>query len=115
MPDIIIAVTTPTIAGYRVVRTLGMVTANAVHGSWFARDFLGSIRDVVGGRSGAYGKTLDEAMGAAYALLVQRAADVGANAVVGAHPMPAMLFSDRDKLMGVILVGTAVIVEPESP
>jgi uncharacterized protein YbjQ (UPF0145 family) len=46
--------TTDVIQGAVIQSYLGIVTAEVVYGSNFLRDFLASIRDIVGGRTGSY-------------------------------------------------------------
>ncbi len=46
--------TTPTIEGRRIKEYLGVVAGEAILGTNFFKDFFANIRDIVGGRSGAY-------------------------------------------------------------
>ncbi|ETT62751.1 hypothetical protein C172_16291 [Paenibacillus sp. FSL H8-457] len=57
---------TYTIEGYPVQRYIGIVTGEVIMGANVARDFLASITDIVGGRSGAYENKLQEARDAAF-------------------------------------------------
>ena len=50
--------TTPNIEGKRIKQYLGIVTGEAVVGANLFRDLFAGIRDIVGGRSGAYGPLL---------------------------------------------------------
>ena len=56
-----IVTTTNTIEGHRVSEYLGLVTGEAILGANVFRDFFASVRDIVGGRSGAYEKVLRSA------------------------------------------------------
>jgi len=58
-----ILTTTPNIEGHRITEYLGVVTGEAVLGTNFFRDFFAKIRDVVGGRSGAYEKRIGPSTG----------------------------------------------------
>ena len=53
--------TTPQIEGHPVIEYKGIVTGETIIGANFVKDFLASIRDFVGGRSGSYEKVLREA------------------------------------------------------
>ena len=75
--------TTPGFEGRRVVRYLGIVHGEAIVGANIFRDLLASVRDVVGGRSGAYENVLGDARGSALDEMAAAAAKLGANAVVG--------------------------------
>lgn len=48
--------TTPTLEGQTIVEYCGVVTGEAILGANIFRDFFAGIRDIVGGRSGAYEK-----------------------------------------------------------
>jgi uncharacterized protein YbjQ (UPF0145 family) len=69
--------------GKRVTHYLGVVTGEAVLGANLFRDLFAGIRDIVGGRSGAYEKELRKARDLAFEELQEAAAQLGANAVVG--------------------------------
>lgn len=49
--------TTPTLEGQTIVEYCGVVTGEAILGANIFRDFFAGIRDIVGGRSGAYEKS----------------------------------------------------------
>jgi hypothetical protein len=53
--------TTPNIEGKRIKEYLGIVTGEAVVGANLFRDLFAGLRDIVGGRSGAYEKELRKA------------------------------------------------------
>jgi len=75
--------TTDTIEGRRVVAYLGVVASDVVMGSNAIRDFFASVRDWVGGRAGSYEKVLADARNEAIGELAERAAKLGADAVIG--------------------------------
>ena len=54
--------TTPTLEGQVIVEYCGVVTGEAILGANIFRDFFAGIRDIVGGRSGAYEKELRKRM-----------------------------------------------------
>ena len=78
-----IATTTPSIEGYSVAEYLGIVTGETIIGANIVRDLFAGITDIIGGRSGAYEKSLAEARESALSEMEARAAALGANAVVG--------------------------------
>ena len=75
--------TTPTLEGFPVKQYLGVVTGETIVGANFFKDFMASIRDVVGGRAGAYERVLAEAKDTSLAEMSQRAEALGANAILG--------------------------------
>ncbi|ENO1610527.1 heavy metal-binding domain-containing protein [Escherichia coli] len=75
--------TTPTLEGQTIVEYCGVVTGEAILGANIFRDFFADIRDIVGGRSGAYEKELRKAREIAFEELGDQARALGADAVVG--------------------------------
>jgi len=78
-----LVVTTPTIAGYRIVQHLGMVSGEAILGANIFKDFFAGIRDIVGGRSAAYENELRKAKEIAVQEMTDQAEELGAGAIVG--------------------------------
>ncbi|GIU66693.1 heavy metal-binding domain-containing protein [Candidatus Phycosocius spiralis] len=78
-----IVTTTDIVEGRKVVQYLGIVAGEAVIGANVFRDLFAGIRDVIGGRSGAYEQTLREARQAAIDELILEAKALGANGVIG--------------------------------
>jgi uncharacterized protein YbjQ (UPF0145 family) len=78
-----IVTTTPSVEGYQIAEYLGIVTGEAILGANVFRDIFAGITDIIGGRSGAYEKSLAEARETALAELEERARAKGASAVVG--------------------------------
>lgn len=75
--------TTNTIEGHQITRYLGIAAGEAVMGVNVVKDFTAGLRDIFGGRSGAYEKETIKARQEALEEMEKRAADLGANAVVG--------------------------------
>lgn len=78
-----IVTTTPNIEGRRITQYHGIVVGEAIMGANVVRDFFASVTDIVGGRSGAYESKLQDAREVALKEMQERAARLGANAVVG--------------------------------
>ena len=74
--------TTPTIEGKKIVKYHGLVSGEAIMGANIFKDLFASIRDIVGGRSGAYEEELRQAKDIAVEEMLQKAGELGANAVV---------------------------------
>lgn len=74
---------TPSIEGRPVREYLGFVTGETILGANILRDFMAGIRDIVGGRSGLYEKSLREAKDNAIAEMMEAAMALGADALVG--------------------------------
>jgi uncharacterized protein YbjQ (UPF0145 family) len=102
--------TTPNIEGKRIKEYLGIVTGEAVVGANLFRDLFAGIRDIVGGRSGAYEKELRKARDLAFEEIVEAARELGANAVVGVD-IDYEVLGEKNGMLMVSVSGTAVIVE----
>ena len=78
-----ILTTTPNIEGYKILEYKGLVTGETIIDANFIKDFFAGIRDVVGGRSKSYEKVLQEGKETSVREMMQRAQELGANAIVG--------------------------------
>jgi len=78
-----IVTTTPTVEGRPVRDYLGIVTGEVIVGANIFKDLFASVRDIVGGRAGAYESTLRDARREAFAELEAEAARLGADAIIG--------------------------------
>jgi uncharacterized protein YbjQ (UPF0145 family) len=102
--------TTPTIEGRRIREYKGVVTGEAILGANVFRDLFAGIRDIVGGRAGAYEKVLKDARDTALEELGEEARRLGGNAVVGIDLDYEVLGSNGSMLM-VSASGTAVVID----
>ena len=104
-----ITTTTPTIEGYRITGYYGIVFGEVITGINFLRDFGAGIRNIVGGRSEGYEEELLQARTQAIAEMEQRAAGMGAHAIVGVDIDYEVL--GQGNMLMVSASGTAVTVE----
>ena len=105
-----ILTTTTAIEGKRVTRYAGIVTGEAIIGANIFSDFFAKVRDVVGGRAGAYENALADARKIAMEDMESAAAKLGANAVIGIDLDYEVLGQNNGMLM-VSVSGTAVVVD----
>ena len=105
-----ITTTTPSVEGKRIVEYKGIVFGEVVSGVHFVRDIAASFSNFFGGRSGSYEEELIQARQSAIREMEQRAAALGANAVVGVDIDYEVLGADNGMLM-VTASGTAVTVQ----
>ena len=75
--------TTPTLEGRPIAEYRGLVTGEAILGANIFKDLFAGIRDIVGGRSGAYEQELAKARMIAVEEMTAAAVGLGADAVVG--------------------------------
>ena len=102
-----ILTTTTSVEGRSVESYLGIVCGEVIIGANIFRDLFAGIRDIVGGRSGAYESALRDARQQAFAELQAEAADLGADAVIGIDIDYEVLGKAGSMLM-VTASGTAV-------
>ncbi|ABY46559.1 MULTISPECIES: heavy metal-binding domain-containing protein [Bacillus] len=102
-----IVTTTNTIQGKEIIEYVDIVNGEAIMGANIVRDIFASVRDVVGGRSGAYESKLKEARDIAMEEMKQLATQKGANAIVGIDVDYEVV---RDGMLMVAVSGTAVRV-----
>jgi len=104
-----IITTTPAIEGRQIVEYHGVVFGEVITGVNFVKDFFAGIRNIVGGRSSSYEDELGAARTKALNEMEQRAARMGANAVVGVHVDSEVMGTNNGMLM-VTASGTAVTI-----
>lgn len=102
-----ILTTTGTVEGRSVSQYLGIVTGEVIVGANIFKDLFAGIRDIVGGRSGAYEETLRSAREEAFAEIDAEAARLGASAVIGIDIDYEVIGKEGSMLM-VTVSGTAV-------
>ena len=101
-----IVTTTPSVEGYRITGYYGIVFGEVITGINFLKDFGAGIRNLVGGRSAGYEEELMAARTQALEELQQRAAALGAHAIVGVDEVLG-----QGNMLMVTASGTAVTVE----
>lgn len=99
--------TTGTLEGHQITEYRGIVVGEAIMGANVFRDLFAQVTDIVGGRSGAYESKLQDARETALRELQERAAALGANAVVGVDLDYEVV---GQSMLMVSAAGTAVVV-----
>lgn len=99
--------TTPTLEGRPIREYLGIVTGEVIVGANIFRDLFAGIRDIVGGRAGAYEGALRDARRQAYDELAYEAERLGADAVVGVD-LDYEIVGQNGSMLMVSISGTAV-------
>lgn len=103
-----IVVTSSTIAGKRIVKTLGMVKGNAVRARNLGKDILALFKNIVGGEIEEYTKLLAESREQSVDRMVAAAEALGANAVVDTRFSTSYIMANAAEILS---FGTAVVVE----
>jgi uncharacterized protein YbjQ (UPF0145 family) len=105
---LVLLTTTPHVDGHTVVKYLGIESVEYVIGTGLFSEMTTEVYDFFGARSGAFEKKLQAAKQYAVDALKHRAAEKGANAVIGVD-MDYTEFSNNR--VALILNGTLVVIE----
>ena len=106
-----IVTTSSSVAGYRVVKTLGLVRGNTIRARHLGKDILAALKTLFGGEIEEYTKLMAESREQALDRMRIEAESLGANAILEVRFTTSMVM----KLAAEILVfGTAVVIERES-
>lgn len=103
-----IITTTNGIEGKQIVEYKGIVFGEVIAGVNFVKDLVAGLSNFFGGRSGTYEAELIQAREGALAEMEKRAAQMGANGIVGVDVDYEVLGADNGMLM-VSVSGTAVV------
>ncbi len=103
-----ILATSETIAGKRIVRTLGLVRGNTIRARHLGKDILATFRNLVGGEIAEYTKMLAESREQALDRMVEEAREIGADAVICVRFVTSEVMQGAAELLA---YGTAVIIE----
>ena len=103
-----IIVTTDSIEGKEIVRVLGMVKGSTIRARHVGRDIIAGLRNLVGGEVVEYTALLAQSREEAVQRMERRAAELGANAVVGMRFMTSMVMGGAAEMLA---YGTAVEVD----
>ena len=106
-----IVVTSETVAGKRIVKSLGLVRGNTVRARHLGKDIMAGLRNIVGGEVHEYAKLIAESREQALDRMVAEAESLGANAVVAARFTTSVMMGGAAELLA---VGTAVVVEDDA-
>ena len=103
-------VTSDSIPGKKIVKTLGLVRGNTIRARNIGRDILAVFRNMVGGEITDYTKMLAEAREQAIDRMVEEAIGLEANGII------TIRFASAEVMQGaaeLLVYGTAVIIEDE--
>jgi uncharacterized protein YbjQ (UPF0145 family) len=103
--------TTFTFEGYRIIEYKGVIRGIIVRAPTISQGIVGGLKNIIGGRIGAYTEMCEQARRQAYDLLIQHAREVGANAVVGLRYDASEVVS-KGSATEVLCYGTAVVIAP---
>lgn len=101
-------VTTETIVGHEIEKTIGYVKGSSVRSKNIGKDIIASLKGIVGGEITEYKDMMDESRKLALAELVADAEKNGANAVVGLRFVSSTIAQGVSEITA---YGTGVVVK----
>jgi len=104
--------TTFEIEGFRIKEYKGLVRGIVVRSPTIPQGIVGGLKNIIGGRIGAYTNMCEQTRDQAYREMVKHAEESGANAIVGIRYDASEVVSQSTE---VLCYGTAVVVEPDTP
>lgn len=96
--------------GYQILEYKGLVRGIIVRAPTIAQGIVGGLKNIIGGRIGAYTEMCEQARLQAYESMIQHAAELGANAIVGVRYDASEVVS-KGSATEVLCYGTAVIIK----
>jgi uncharacterized protein YbjQ (UPF0145 family) len=105
-----IYVTSDTVPGMKIVKTLGMVRGNTIRARHIGKDILAVFKNIVGGEIEEYTKMLAESREQSIDRMLENAEALGADAVVTVRFTTSNVMQGASELLA---YGTAVKLEPE--
>jgi len=106
-----IVTTTFAVEGYRIAEYKGLVRGITVRSPTIAQGLLGGLKQIIGGKIGAYTEMCEQARLHAYEAMVEHAQQLGANAIVGVQ-YDASDVGGQQAATEVLCFGTAVVLQP---
>lgn len=100
-----------TVAGHRIVRTLGIVHGNTIRARHIGRDIIAGLKNIVGGEIHEYTKLLAESREQSVDRMVAIATQRGANAVINVRFSTSYIMANAAEIL---VFGDAVVIEPET-
>ena len=96
------------IPGRRIKSHLGLVQGSTVRAKHAGKDFLASLKNIVGGELKAYTELMQEARAEATERMTDQAASIGANGVLNVRYTTTAVTAGAAEILA---YGTAVILE----
>ena len=103
-----IVVTTDSIPGKKIIKTMGLVRGNTIRARHVGKDIMAGLKNLVGGEITDYTKMMAESREQALDRLIEDAKMMGANGIVGVR------FATTSTMQGaaeLLVYGTAIIYE----
>ncbi len=109
----VIVVTTPTIAGYKITKVIGLVTGLSPRTRGVGGQLLAGLQSMIGGEVTAFTSEIEKARVEAIDRAIEQAESKGANAIVGLDIETSDVGSKDMSVLLISATGTAVVIKPE--
>ena len=96
--------------GFRIVEYKGLVRGIIVRSPTISQGFMGGLKNIIGGKIGAYTTMCEQTRDQAYQEMLSHAQELGANAIVGVRYDASEVI---ERSTEVLCYGTAVVLEPD--
>lgn len=100
--------TSGSIAGKKIVKTIGLVKGNTIRARHLGRDILAMFKLLIGGEIEDYTKMMAESREQAIDRMIEDAKELGANAIIDIRFSTSYLMSSAAEILA---YGTAVVIE----
>ena len=101
-----ILTTSSTIPGYAITESKGLVKGSTIHARHVGKDIVASLRTVIGGEIKEYTEMMAESREEAQQRMLERAEEMGANAITDIRFTTSMVMSNTSEILA---YGTAVM------
>ena len=101
-----ILTTSSTIPGYAITESKGLVKGSTIRARHVGKDIVASLRTVIGGEIKEYTEMMAESREEAQQRMIERAEEIGANAITDIRFTTSMVMSNTSEILA---YGTAVM------
>ena len=101
-----ILTTSSTIPGYAITESKGLVKGSTIRARHVGKDIVASLRTVIGGEIKEYTEMMAESREEAQQRMIERAEEIGANAITDIRFTTSMVMSNTSEIL---VYGTAVM------
>lgn len=103
-----IIVSSSSIADKKIVKTFGLVRGNTIRARHIGKDILAGFKNILGGEIEEYTKLMAEAREQALDRMIERAEELGANAIVDVRFSTSYIMGAASEILA---YGTAVVIQ----
>ena len=101
-----ILTTSSTIPGHAITESKGLVKGSTIRARHVGKDIVASLRTVIGGEIKEYTEMMAESREEAQQRMIERAEEIGANAITDIRFTTSMVMSNTSEILA---YGTAVV------